>query len=240
MKQPSYRLEAADLPSVTPLFRMHHGYKSVGRAATYCFAVRETLDMDVAVGPSLVHSLSIDWPVAAWSWNPPPRGCALSVCPEVPWGVLGLSRMVAVPRHERKLKHISKPLRRQMKFMIDRRRWPVLVTFHDEGQGHNGFVYKCSGWTPTRRRRVPIYEDESGARRSTYRNGSTNTRGLKPVGHTYIQRWENWACEPGEVQDYMSEGGWERRRVPGTWASGAPRHRVVRAEAGVQLSLGFA
>lgn len=33
---------------------------------------------------------------------------------------------------------VSKPLRRQMRVEIDRGRWPVLITYSDEGQGHTG------------------------------------------------------------------------------------------------------
>jgi len=76
--------------------------------------------------------------VAAYAWQPPPPGASRAVCPEAPEGVLALSRMVAVPRDERRLQHVSTPLRRQMRVLIDRGRWPVLVTYSDEGQGHTG------------------------------------------------------------------------------------------------------
>jgi tRNA U34 5-carboxymethylaminomethyl modifying GTPase MnmE/TrmE len=62
----------------------------------------------------------------------------------------------ALPREERRLRHISKPLKRQMRDLIDRTRWPVLVTYSDEGQGHLGHVYKCSGWQKTTRKRAQV------------------------------------------------------------------------------------
>lgn len=31
--------------------------------------------------------------------------------------------------------------------LIDRDRWPILVTYADEGQGHTGAIYEASGWT---------------------------------------------------------------------------------------------
>lgn len=154
-----------------------HGYGGAGGAATYAFVVRE-------------HGAD----VAAWAWQPPPPGAAQSVCPEAPYGVLSLSRMVALPRSERHLQHISKPLRWQMRNPkgIDRTRWPVLVTYSDEGQGHSGHVYKCSGWQATTRRKVPVFETDAGVRASSYANGASGKRGLRRAGHTWIQRWEHW------------------------------------------------
>jgi hypothetical protein len=154
-----------------------HGYGGAGGSATYAFVVRED-------GVN----------VAAWAWQPPPPGAAQSVCPEAPHGVLSLSRMVALPRDERELQHISKPLRWQMRNPngIDRTRWPVLVTYSDEGQGHSGHVYKCSGWQATTRRRVPVFETEDGVRASSYANGASGKRGLRRAGYTWIQRWEHW------------------------------------------------
>lgn len=112
------------------------------------------------------------------AWQPPPPGAASAVCPEAPFGALALSRMVALPRSERALRHISKPLRQQMRRLIDRTRWPVLVTYSDEGQGHTGHVYKCSGWTPTVRSHRPIRETVDGARASSYSNGKHGGREL--------------------------------------------------------------
>ena len=77
------------------LCKSYHGYKSAGGWATYSFAVMED-------GRG----------VAAYVWQPPPPGAAKSVCPEEPAAVLALSRMVAVPKEQRKLKHVSKPSRK--------------------------------------------------------------------------------------------------------------------------------
>lgn len=152
------------------------------------------------------------------------------MCAEAPAGVLALSRMVAVPREERSLRHVSKPLRVQMRRLIDRTRWPVLVTFSDEGQGHTGHVYKCSGWEPTTRTKVAVFEDESGRRCSRYSNGKTGGRKLRPAGHTWIQRWEHWACERGAAADWMLAAGWHRVPIAGkTWRSGAQAYRWERS-----------
>lgn len=203
------RLVSIDV--VRELCEKHHGYASAGDVAVYAFAVIEN-----------GHS------VAAYSWQPPPPGSALSVCPEAPAGVLALSRMVAVPKAERTLKHVSKPLREQMKEKIDRTRWPVLVTFSDEGQGHNGYVYQCSGWTKTERRKVAVMLDETGARASRYSNGKTGGRALTAAGTTWIQRWEHWACEKGDALRWMESHGWRRVPTGARNRSGTPAFRWVR------------
>jgi len=207
--RPSTRAE------VLPLFEAFHGYKSLSNSLTYCFAVYEDAK-----------------PIAAFAWQPPPVGAAKAVCPEAPAGVLALSRMVAVEKPDRRLKHISKPLRRQMKFLIDRTRWPVLVTYSDEGEDHNGFVYACSGWTKTERNKRPIKETADGARASSYSNGKHGGRDLVDAGHTYIQRWENRASAKGAAADHMAAGGWVRVAIPGkVWASGKQAHTWIREAA---------
>lgn len=103
---------------VKDLCAKFHGYHGAGSVAVYAFGVYEDGEI-----------------VAAYAWQPPPLGGAKSVCPQAPHGVLSLSRMVAVPRDQRRLNHVSKPLRYQMRGLIDRTRWPVLVTYSDEGEG---------------------------------------------------------------------------------------------------------
>ncbi len=211
VRAPGYDLRKAGLSEVRALAEAHHGYKSAGRFCVYAFGVYEDGRM-----------------VAGYAWQPPPPGAARSVCAEAPAGVLALSRMVAVPREERRLNHVSKPLRRQMAAMIDRSRWPVLVTYHDEGQGHTGHVYKCSGWRQATRRKAPVFEDSSGRRCSSYSNGASGSRGLKRCGSTWIVRWEHWACSLGGVAEHMAAGGWRREPVPGkVWRSGNQAHRWV-------------
>jgi hypothetical protein len=199
-----YELRPTTLSHVRDLCEQFHGYGSAGGVAVYCFGVWE--------GDALV---------AAYSWQPPPPGAAKAICPEAPQGVLALSRMVAVPRDQRKLNHVSRPLRRQMRRLIDRSRWPVLVTYSDEGQGHTGHVYKCSGWQPTSRECVPVFETVNGARASRYANGKTGKRTLNRNGSTFIQRWEHWACDRGGAAKWMAWHGWRRVPIPGKfWNSG--------------------
>lgn len=199
----AFDLRRVSLSVVRDLCEQHHGYRSAGRVAVEAFAVFED-----------------GRPVAGYAWQPPPPGAAASVCPEAPEAVLALSRMVAVPRSERFLRHVSKPLRAQMKHLIDRTRWPVLVTYSDEGQGHTGYVYKCSGWTPTTRRIAAVSVDSSGARASRYSNGRTGGRVLVRHGTTWIQRWEHWACERGQAAAWMALHGWRRTPTGKRWRSG--------------------
>lgn len=212
MKAPAYLLKPAALADVRALCERFHGYGSAGNAAVYAYGVFED-----------------DVMVAGYSWQPPPPGAAAAVCPEAPYGVLNLSRMVAVPRKERRLNHVSKPLRRQMRVLIDRTRWPVLITYSDLGQGHTGHVYKCSGWEKTHLGTEPIFVDDNGRRQSRYTNGKTGSRALTPAGYTEIQRWEHWICPRGAAASWMEGHGWRRERVPGrVWRSGNPAFTYVR------------
>jgi hypothetical protein len=199
------------LDEVRALCVAHHGYGSAGSVAVYAFGVYEDGRL-----------------VAAYAWQPPPPGAAASVCPEAPAGVLALSRMVAVPRAERRLNHVSKPLRVQMKRLVDRTRWPVLVTYSDEGQGHTGYVYACSGWTPTTRRMTDVRTDDTGARASRYSNGRTGGRALLIAARTTIQRWEHRACPAGETAAFMARHGWRRVPTGSVLRSGNVAYRWVR------------
>lgn len=178
-------IQKISLDSVRSLCERHHGYGSVGGVSVYAFGVIEPSGL-----------------VAAYAWQPPPPGAARAICPEAPQGVLALSRMVAVPRTERILKHVSKPLRRQMKILIDRTRWPVLVTYSDEGLGHTGYVYQCSGWEPTAKAMRPVFLNADAKRASSYSNGKSNDRDLVKSGTTTLQRWEHWACARGGAREW--------------------------------------
>lgn len=204
MIPPSYDLQPIKLSKVRHLFETFHAYGSLGNTATYCFAVIEDGS-----------------PVAAFTWQPPAPGSARSVFPVVPQGVLALSRMVAVPREQRRLRHISKPLRRQMRMMIDRTRWPALVTYSDASMGHTGHVYKCAGWQKAHESTQPIYEDSEGRRVSEYCAGSKRKVGKTLTGHKTITRWEHWIVPRDQAAFFMADHGWRREPIPGkTWRSG--------------------
>jgi hypothetical protein len=207
----SWEVREVSLEVVDGLCRQHHGYGGSGKVAAYSFGVYE--------GDRLV---------AAYAWQPPPPGAAKKVCPEAPSGVLALSRMVAVPKDVRSLRHVSKPLRLMRDRLLDRTRWPVLVSYHDEGQGHTGHVYRCSGFELTERTPSRFFV-VGGVRVSRYRGGETRVPAGAESGTTVLGRWEHWACSRGEADRWMQAHGWELREIPGkVWRSGAQAHRWVR------------
>lgn len=211
---PSFELRATSIAEVSELFAKYHPYKSTGNCAVYAFAVFEN-----------------NTPIAAYIWQPPPPGAAKSAFAAMPAGVLALSRMVAVPRSERRLQHVSKPLRWQMKNRIDRTRWPVLITYSDESVGHTGHVYLCSGWQKTKRRKAPTYTTADGRRVSSYSDGRHLLALPEGVvrGTAFIQRWENWGGLSVEEASAVFLENWERVPVPGKkWNSGKPAYRYER------------
>ncbi|NJN64513.1 MAG: hypothetical protein HC882_06265 [Acidobacteria bacterium] len=208
-------LRRVNIEVVRDLCERFHGYGSASCTATYAFAAFEA-----------------DLVVAAYAWQPPPHGAAKNICPEAPHGVLALSRMVAVPKTERHLKHVSKPLRRQMKTLINRGRWPVLVTYSDEGQGHTGYVYQCSGFEKTIRTKAATWFDVEGRRVSRYANGKTGGRDLKRGDPTRIQRWEHWQCERGKADAWIHDHGYRRVPTGRVWRSGNAGFKWVRVPNG--------
>lgn len=79
----------------------------------------------------------------AW-WIPPTKSAALATNPENWQGVLALSRLVLRPGLPT---NAASFLLSQSRKMIDRARWPVLVTYADEWRGHTGAIYKADNWT---------------------------------------------------------------------------------------------
>ncbi|MEJ8308571.1 hypothetical protein WKI41_05915 [Agrobacterium larrymoorei] len=76
-------------------------------------------------------------------WIPPTKTAAQATFSENWEGVLSLSRMVIVPEAPKNA--CSFLIARSLK-LIDRLRWPCLVTYADGWQGHTGSVYRASGW----------------------------------------------------------------------------------------------
>lgn len=79
----------------------------------------------------------------AW-WIPPTRVAAHATYPQDWKGVLCLSRLVVLP--DVPSNACSFLLARSRK-LIDRLRWPCLVTYADEWMGHTGAIYKADNWT---------------------------------------------------------------------------------------------
>jgi hypothetical protein len=85
-------------------------------------------------------------PLGAAIWIPPTKGAAIATTTDgEDWrGVLALSRLVIAP--EVPPNGASFLMGRSMQ-MIDRSRWPVLVTYADTRMGHTGAIYRATNWT---------------------------------------------------------------------------------------------
>ena len=78
----------------------------------------------------------------AW-WIPPTKSAAKATYPENWQGVLALSRLAINPLVP--TNGASFLLAKSVK-LIDRDRWPCLVTYADEMMGHSGQIYKATNW----------------------------------------------------------------------------------------------
>lgn len=76
-------------------------------------------------------------------WMPPTRAAAEAVAGDGWPGVLVLSRLVVAP--EVPTNGASFLLGRSMR-RLDRRRWPVLLTYADTAHGHTGAIYRATNW----------------------------------------------------------------------------------------------
>jgi hypothetical protein len=78
----------------------------------------------------------------AW-WIPPTKSAALATYPDDWNGVLCLSRMVILPGVP---KNACSFLLAASRKLIDRDRWPCLVTYADPMRGHTGAIYLADNW----------------------------------------------------------------------------------------------
>lgn len=79
----------------------------------------------------------------AW-WIPPTKSAAQATYPARWQGVLALSRLVIAPEVPRNA--CTFLLSRSVR-LIDRSKWPALVTYADEWRGHTGAIYRAANWT---------------------------------------------------------------------------------------------
>jgi hypothetical protein len=135
----------------------HHYAKSAPNTSTYRFGLYD--DALTLLGASI--------------WIPPTRNAAATVSDD--WqAVLSLSRFALAPELPKNT--ASYFLGRQMR-LIDRDRWPVLLTYADEALGHTGGIYKATNWTSLGS--VPagdVWIGPAGERRGRKRGQRTWTR----------------------------------------------------------------
>lgn len=111
-------------------------------------------------------------------WLPPTKTAGASVEPSNPQGVLAMSRLVCVPAAPKN--SCSFLIRHSMRF-IDRKRWPVLVTYADEWQGHEGGIYKAladAGWR---------HDGYSKPERTCLKDGRMVSRKRGPKTYTHAE-----------------------------------------------------
>ncbi len=120
----------------------------------------------------------------AW-WIPPTRSAAEATFPPNWEGVLALSRMVIDPSVPANA--CTFLLARSMR-LIERKRWPCLVTYADEWRGHAGTIYKAANWTymgKTKPERTYVIEGRMTARKAggkTRRHAEMLALGAQCVG----------------------------------------------------------
>lgn len=109
-------------------------------------------------------------------WIPPTRSAAESVAGVDGWqGVLCLSRLAVDP--DVPTNGASFLLGRSMA-LIDRRRWPWLLTYADAAQGHTGAIYRATNWTDlgeTTATTGDVWHTPAGQQVGRKRGGRTRT-----------------------------------------------------------------
>jgi len=131
LRKENWEVRPVALVIAQALVERYHYAHGGANTATYChglFRQGELWD---------VNCQGIAW------WLPPTKGAALATYPENWQGVLSLSRLVILPDVPKNA--CSFLLARSMK-LIDRKRWPCLVTYADQRQGHTGTIYKAANW----------------------------------------------------------------------------------------------
>lgn len=142
------------------LVRDHHYSRSYPNTATYLHGLRRT-------------GLFAQVEGVAW-WIPPTRSAGEAIAGEDWKGVLALSRFVLDP--DVPGNGASFLLGGSMR-LVDRARWPVLVTYADTRLGHTGAIYKATNWRCDGP--VPagdVWIGPNGEQRGRKRGGRTMTR----------------------------------------------------------------
>jgi hypothetical protein len=103
--------------------------------------------------------------------SPPTRAAAEATYPEDWEGVLALSRLAIDPGVP---KNAATFLLSRSRKLIDRERWPCLVTYADTWQGHDGMIYRLDGWTEVGRTKPEPTYVRNG--RMIARKAGPNTR----------------------------------------------------------------
>lgn len=129
LRKADWRVETCSLAEAQALVAAHH-YAGGGS--------------NTATGRHGLYRVGETQPVGVAWWIPPTKSAALATYPERWTGVLALSRLVIAPGVPKNAATFL--LSRSVK-LIDRAKWPCLVTYADEWRGHSGGIYRAAGWT---------------------------------------------------------------------------------------------
>jgi hypothetical protein len=125
-------------------------------------------------------------------WMPPIKPAAIAACPENWRGVLVCSRMVILDEIPTNAESFL--LRHSMRF-IDRDKWPCLLSFSDDWQGHKGTIYRAAGWKEAGKTKPEPVFVKDGRMVSRKRGPNTRTHaemlalGCVMVGKYAKTRW---------------------------------------------------
>ena len=110
----------------------------------------------------------------AW-WIPPTKSAARAIAGNRWEGVLSLSRLAVAPGVP---KNACSFLLSKSVLMIDRHRWPFLVTYADDWRGHSGTIYRAAGWT---------FDGRTKPERTYTINGRMTARKAGSKTHTHAE-----------------------------------------------------
>jgi len=125
-----WEVGAVPFPDAKQLVRRLHYSHGTGNTAIYCHGLmpKDECFLRYLKGAAL--------------WMPPIKAAAINITED--WqGVLCLSRLVVAD--DMPTNAASFLLGRSIR-LIDRQRWPVLVTYADEWRGHKGTIYEATNW----------------------------------------------------------------------------------------------
>jgi hypothetical protein len=129
-----------------------------------------------------------EYPMAPLSgaalWLPPTKRAGEAVAGEGWPGVLSLSRLVVDPAAPRNA--ASFLLSASMR-LLDRDRWPVLLTFADTRHGHTGAIYKATGWELDAETDAGSYWVSADGRQVGRKRGKRNLRAADLRAAGYVE-----------------------------------------------------
>ena len=130
LRKAEWEVRAVPVPIARLLVQLFHYAQGTSNTAIYRHGLFRVGDPDAAC-------LGVAW------WLAPTKAAALATNPDDWTGVLSLSRLVIVPGCPT---NAASFLLSRSRKMIDRQKWPCLVTYADSGQGHTGAIYRADNW----------------------------------------------------------------------------------------------